>query len=338
MASVLRALLSSSLAGRRRLRMVPTYRGTRRVRRVLLFAGAIARLVLWSLRGRGRLVHVHATVRGSSYRKAVCVLVAKALRRRVILHVHSGAGDIAAFRSRLGRTGGLLVRAGLRRADAVLAVSAASAAALEEAAGIGPVTVVPNPAPHVDDPPDRGEPRTAARAVYLGGFENDAKGGDVLLEALPEMLERVPEASVTLAGPGYLPAGARPWIDREPRVEWVGWLDAEAKDEALRAAEVFVLSSRSEGLPVALLEAMGYGLAIVATTVGGIPDTVEDGRDAQLVAPEDPAALADALARALGDATLRRRLADGAARRAAELDPDLIAARLDDIYAELLAR
>lgn len=337
MASVLRALLSSSLASRRRLRMIPTYRGTRPVRRVLLFAGAIARLVLWSVRGGGRLVHVHATVRGSSYRKAVCVLVAKALRRRVILHVHSGAGDIAAFRSRLGRTGGLLVRAGLRRADAVLAVSAASAAALGEAAGIGPVTVVPNPAPHVDDPPDRGEP-TAARAVYLGGFENDAKGGDVLLEALPKTLERVPEASVMLAGPGYLPAGARPWIDGEPRVEWVGWLDAEAKDEALREAEVFVLSSRSEGLPVALLEAMGYGLAIVATTVGGIPDTVEDGRDALLVAPEDPAALADALARALGDPTLRSRLADGAARRAAELDPDLIAARLDEIYDELLAR
>lgn len=338
MASVLRLLLSSSLASRRRLRMVPTYRGARPVRRVLLFAVAVGRLVLWSARGRGRLVHVHATVRGSSYRKAVCVLVAKALRRRVILHVHSGAGDIAAFRSRVGRAGALLVRAGLRRADVVLAVSAASAAALQEAAGIGPVVVVPNPAPRVEHPPGRGEPGTATRAVYLGGFANDAKGGDVLLEALPDVLDSVADAEVTLAGPGHPPLALRGWIDAEPRVEWVGWLDAEAKDAELRAAEVFVLSSRSEGLPVALLEAMGYGLAIVATTVGGIPDTVEDGRDALLVAPEDPPALADALLRVLGDATLRRRLADGAARRAAELDPDRIAARLDEIYAELLAR
>ena len=99
MAAALRGLLGSPLGERYQLDVVPTYRGTPTplAPRSRSSAGALLRLIAWSLRGRGRIVHVHATVRGSMYRKSVCVLVAKALRRRVVFHVHSGAGDIAAF-------------------------------------------------------------------------------------------------------------------------------------------------------------------------------------------------------------------------------------------------
>ena len=76
----------------------------------------------------------------------------------------------------------------------------------------------------------------------------------------------------------------------------------------LPAFDAFVLSSRFEGLPIALLEAMATGVAPVATRVGGIPEVVTDGRDGLLVEPGDPAALAGALDRILGDDALRDRL------------------------------
>ena len=76
----------------------------------------------------------------------------------------------------------------------------------------------------------------------------------------------------------------------------------------LVAADVFCLSSRFEGLPIALLEAMAAGLPVVATRVGGMPSVVTDGREGRLVPAGDPAALAAALAE-LRDPDLRSHLA-----------------------------
>jgi len=335
MAAALRGLLASPLAQRYRLEVVPTYRGAQALGRLGIYCLGLARLALWSLRGRGRIVHIHATVRGSAYRKAVCVLVAKVLCRRVVLQVHSGAGDIAAFRSGLGRPSLALLRASFAAADAVLAVSAASAAALREAGVGADVEVVPNAAPVVA-PFERSErPDGEVRIAYLGGFANRAKGSDVLIEALAEAMHAAPRARVTLAGPGEPPAAALALLAAEPRLEWAGWLDAEAKDELLREAEIFVMPSRSEGLPMALLEAMAYGMAVIATAVGGIPELVEDDGDGVLVPAEDPAALVSALGRLLADPALRRRLGQAARQRVARLDAVEVAGRLEAIYAEL---
>jgi glycosyltransferase involved in cell wall biosynthesis len=333
MAAALRALLVSPLATDYRLDVIPTYRGSAPLRRLAVYCGALARLVWWSLRGRGRVVHVHATVRGSAYRKAVCVLLAKALRRRVVLQVHSGAGDIAAFRAGRGWLSLALLGAAFDRADAVLAVSAASAEALRAAGAAAEIEVVPNAAPPVVDF-EREEPAGGeVRVAYLGGFANPAKGGDVLVEALA--LAAAPQLRVTLAGPGEPPPAATALVSREPGVSWAGWLGEGEKDELLRSSQVFVMPSRSEGLPMALLEAMAYGLAVLATEVGGIPEIVEPGVDGLLVAAEEPRALADALVSLGGDPALRERLGEGARRRVERLDAVEVAARLGAIYAAL---
>ena len=90
----------------------------------------------------------------------------------------------------------------------------------------------------------------------------------------------------------------------------------------LAAADVFVLSSRSEGLPLSVLEAMAAALPVVATRVGGIPEVVVDGETGILVDAGDAAGLAAALERLLADAELRARLGR-AGRRRAEKEFDL---------------
>jgi glycosyltransferase involved in cell wall biosynthesis len=334
MAAVVRELLVSPLAERYTLEVVPTYRGPDPITRVRVFCVALLRLTSWSLRRRGRIVHVHATVRGSLYRKSVCVLLARALKRRVVLHVHSGAGDIAAFRDGRGRLSLMLFRSAFAAADTVLAVSAASADALGRAYELTSIAVVPNAAPPVVEV-GRKRDRSHVGVVYLGGFANAAKGGDVLLEALAMAIEREPMLRVTLAGPGELPAAGRALVGRGDAVRWAGWLEARDKDERMCGAEVFVLPSRSEGLPIALLEAMAYGLACVATRVGGVPEVMSDEREGLVVEPEHPEALADGLCRLAGDPELRLRLSEAARDAARRLDPAVIADRLDAIYAAL---
>jgi len=88
--------------------------------------------------------------------------------------------------------------------------------------------------------------------------------------------------------------------------------------ELLAAADVFVLSSRSEGMPMSVLEAMAAGLPVVASAVGGVPELVENGVTGHLVPAGDVAALASALNDVLGDAARRRSLGDAGRQRAAE--------------------
>lgn len=335
MSASLAALLASPLAKRYRLDVVATYGGPDPAKRLAVYCVALLRLAGWRLRRRGSVVHIHATVRGSAYRKAVCVLFAKALRCRVVLQVHSGPGDIAEFRGRLGRIRLGLLGAAFAAADVVLTVSAASAAALSEAGVGAEVGVVPNPAPPAPSF-ERKEPDDGTVSVaYLGGFANPAKGGDVLLEALDQAVAGQPRLQVTLAGPGQLPAEGKVLCERATTIEWAGWLDDAAKDVLLREASVFIMPSRSEGLPMALLEAMAYGMAVVATRVGGIPEVVEDGVEGLLVEPGDPAALSAALRRLGADAKLRGRLAAAARARAERLDAVEVAGRLEAIYARL---
>ena len=102
----------------------------------------------------------------------------------------------------------------------------------------------------------------------------------------------IPDVRVTLAGPGELPEAARRAVDERSEVSWSGWLDGDAKADAFARADVFVLPSRSEGMPNAMLEAMANGRAVVATRVGGVPDVVTDGEDGLLVPSDDPERLA----------------------------------------------
>jgi glycosyltransferase involved in cell wall biosynthesis len=105
----------------------------------------------------------------------------------------------------------------------------------------------------------------------------------------------------------------------------------------LADADVFALASRSEGLPMSIIEAMAAGLPVVASAVGGIPELVEDGRTGLLVAPGDAAAFGRALEALAGDAELRRRLGT-AARRRAEREFDLAICRRAhvELYRSLL--
>ncbi len=334
MRAVLRGLFASQLAERYRLEFVATHRGTGPAERLAIYCLGLWHLTWWSLRGRGRIVHIHATVRGSMLRKSFCVLLAKALRRRVILHMHSGPGDVTYEHAKTGPVRVALFRLMFRAADVVLAVSNASAEALGKAYGVSDVLVVPNAAPEAPDVPAGrgGEPLTA---LYVGGFANRVKGGNDLLAALerPELKG----LRVVLSGPGELPEQGRELVARRPEIEWRGWLEEAEKEELLREAAIFVLPSTSEGLPMAVLEAMAWARAIVATAVGGVPDVLSDGDDGLVVPPGNPEALATALAGLEADPSLRERLGQAARERARRLNAEEVTGRLEVLYSELLA-
>ena len=142
------------------------------------------------------------------------------------------------------------------------------------------------------------------------------KGQRYLVEATPDLVARFPDVAVVIVGQGHL---YRPLSDlaRELGVSASVHLPGHRPDARmlLDAADVFVLPSRHEGMPLAAMEAMDAGLPVVATNVIGTAEVVADGETGLLVPSEDPRALASALTRLLADPDLRARYARAGRRR-----------------------
>lgn len=150
---------------------------------------------------------------------------------------------------------------------------------------------------------------------------------------------RDPRLRFFVAGDGELRAEVEAAIAAgglEGTVRLLGWRRDAA--DVLAAMDVFLLTSRFEGLPRAVLQAMAAGVPVVATAVGGTPEVVDDGRTGRLVPAGDPEAAGEAVAALAADPGLRHRLAgEAAARLGEEFDIRGMVRRLDRLYGDLLA-
>jgi glycosyltransferase involved in cell wall biosynthesis len=106
--------------------------------------------------------------------------------------------------------------------------------------------------------------------------------------------------------------------------------------DLLSALDIFVLPSHSEGVSLALLEGMAAGLPVIATAVGGLPEVVTDGVNGLLIPPQDPEALAQALARFLDDPALAKKLGENARQHVNEnFSLERLGREINEIYEEL---
>lgn len=278
-----------------------------------------------------------------------------------VVHVHGYRADVigAPVARRLGVattstvhgfTGGgwknrlyeRLQRRAFRRMDAVVAVSRPLH---ETLARDGIPSARLHLVPNAWAPDAAPLPRVAARrALGIGGDgvfrigwvgrTSAEKGADVLIEALPALAD-VPLA-VSIVGDGRERAGleARAAVlGAADRIDWHGLVPDAGRH--FSAFDAFVLSSRTEGTPIVLFEAMAAGVPVVATRVGGVPDVVSPA-EALLVEPEAPRALAAAIRavwRDPGAATTRA--AAARERLASAFGPEAWVARYSDIYHQI---
>jgi glycosyltransferase involved in cell wall biosynthesis len=178
-----------------------------------------------------------------------------------------------------------------------------------------------------------------ARVLFVAHLRHE-KGLDLLLEAIEELrggreieLEVIGSGQPRDLGPEIAAAVERGLAGAYVRL--LGEIPfGPALFQHFADADVFVLPSRSEGTPRVLIEARAFGCPVVATAVGGIPTSVEDGVDGLLVPPEDPIALAAAIARVLDDAELRARLVENGRQRA---DANTVEAFTEVLAEEIVA-
>lgn len=190
--------------------------------------------------------------------------------------------------------------------DRVVAPSRATAAELGSDYGAREVAVIPNGVAAISG--DRSAAPSSGSVLFVGRLRT-RKAAAVLVEAWSEVAREFPAARLVLLGDGEQRAQLLAQVERlrlAGSVRIAGAVPRAEIDRWLRAADIFCLPSTYEGFPLAILEAMGQGLPVVATTVAGVPEAVDDGHTGLLVPPEDAPALAAALGRLLRDPELGR--------------------------------
>jgi len=230
-------------------------------------------------------------------------------------------------------------------ASAMIAVSAEDARKMIEVEGIPErkIRVIPNGIAAVDGLDSRllkRELRLGDETLIVGMIASlrPEKRVDLLLDAAKLLMEDDRQFHVAIVGDGPLRAELQARAETLGVAGCVSFLGyREDARELAGAFDVAVLASDREGTPLSLLEYMALARAIVATSVGGIPDVVAHEREALLVPPGDASKLAGAIARLLAAPEERARFGSAAAARQRK-DYDIVATtrRLEDLYLELL--
>lgn len=300
---------------------LPTWEIGRGLRRRLLPAlRTAARLLRRDL--RGWVVHIHVSQKGSFARKGLILLAARVRGAKVVATPHGD--EFTPFAE--AHPG--IVRSFFSRCDAATALSEEHVSILR---GLCPgleVELVPNPVARSDSVSPAGEQDPV---VLFLGTVCLRKGVDVLVEAWPRVREAVEGARCIVAGPV-----TDFQVPQLPGIEAIGPVDHSEAPKLISGARVVCLPSRSEVLPMTLLEAMAAARPIVATPVGAVSElTAKGGIE---VPVGDPAALAEALLRMLQDADLATGCG-AAGRRVCEerFGEERVAERLSSLYRNVLS-
>jgi glycosyltransferase involved in cell wall biosynthesis len=154
--------------------------------------------------------------------------------------------------------------------------------------------------------------------VLTVGFVGPRKGYLDILDAVPQVVQSDESVRFVFVGGEERPGENYPVLSKiknQNLDRWVivtGEIDRSKIPSLLASTDVFLLPSREEGMPIAILEAMRAGLPIITTTVGGIPEMIEDGVSGILIEPENPEKIAEALLTLMNNKVLREDLASGA--------------------------
>lgn len=273
-------------------------------KRFYVYFSALASLLGLLLKGKISICHLHGSHKGSIYRKALFIFVCRLFSCKVIFHLHGSV-----FARTYDSAGGFykaLVRYVLNNADSVFVLSEYWANYVGGISNNDDIRVINNfPSPvfealYEQRSFERGD---TVNFLFLG-YIGQRKGIYDLVDAV-EALKRkgITGFTIKVGGNGEIDK-LTDLIQQKSLSEYfdvIGWVTGDQKYQLMKEADVLLLPSHNEGLPIAILEAMSAGLAVISTTVGGIPEAIPDARSGLLIEPGDKVALSDAIEKYITD-------------------------------------
>ncbi len=265
-----------------------------------------AQLIALKAMGRCDLLHINLASEGSTHRKLLIAALARRLGVPYVIHLHgadyrefwdNASPGFARAISRMFEGAGQIVVLGTVWAEFI---------ARKVPSASDRISIVPNATARRERHQHRADGKV--HILFLGRL-GDRKGVPQLAEALNALLP-IENWRATIAGDGPVEEARHQAqvLGLADRVALPGWVGPAEVDALLGSADILVLPSLSENLPMSVIEGMAAGLAVVTTPVGAVPDIVTDEVSGLIVPPADVPALTAALRRVITDAALRERL------------------------------
>ncbi len=286
-----------------------------------------------------KMVHVHTSSYGSFFRKCGVVWLSRLFRKKIIVHMHGAGFNV--FYGKMPFLLKRLIRSTLCSADVLVALSGQWRTDLHLISGHPDIRVIYNPTvlrePVLETALEDGASQPV-NFLFMGRLGQRKGVYDIIESARRLQRENV---RIDLYGDGELETVKNKVLAAgvQQQVAVRGWIDGSRKDETFRNANVLLLPSYHEGLPISVLEAMAYGLPVLATDVGGISEAVQDGVNGYLIQPGQCEELAERIEWLASSPGLRREMGRAGYQLAAEkFALPVIKRQLEALYEELANR
>ncbi len=293
--------------GATELRPLDTRGGGHVVMSLYFLPKAMATLLWQRLTGRLAGLHVNMAERASAVRKGLLVVFARLIGAKVLIHMHA-AQMHHVYRAMPPRAQALLRWVFSLAHEVVVLGDVARCFVLDEL-HCDPARVhsVMNGVPGPRSPRRDADIPGRFKVLFLGNLL-ERKGLSDLLAAFARMQTPADRWEATIAGGGDADGYRAKVVSLAPdrNVTFFGWARQDQASELLAQADVLVLPSYDEGLPLVILEALAHGTAVICTPVGEIPLTLADGKHALFVQPGDVDGIAAAIDRLIDEPALRR--------------------------------
>lgn len=241
------------------------------------------------------IIYSHVGAIPSMFREMITMATARAAGARAIVHVHAMHMD--AYMSQLVTR--QAVRLFLAPADSIIALTPWWKKRFIEGGVDRNLSAVPNPLPPELEIEAKSEyvekQETATITVLIMTRLIAGKGADITIKALARTPSNV---RLLIAGDGEQLPALQQLTDQlalTDRVRFAGWVSGDKKTELLKAADIFCLPTTNDVFPICVVEAMAYGIPVISTRWGGIPDIIDDGEVGFLCSPNSVTEVSDAL-------------------------------------------
>ena len=276
------------------------------------------------------IVHIHFSLKGSARRKYPFFRLAKIYGKKTVIHLHCG--------SQIDEIWSSVYQKMFEQCDCGVLLSENLKNKIEEHIGkTDKLTVLYNPCPIITDT----QHYRKQNQILFSGTLYEGKGYKDLIRAFAMISGKYPDWKIVLAGNGEIDQAKTLALEVgiSDQIVLLGWVKDEAKHKAFSEAKALCLPSYAEGFPMAVLDAWAYGLPVITTPVGGIPDIAHDGENMLLFEPGDIEKLSECLERVISDHELRSKLTEQSLLLAkTTFNLNTITNQLSNIYVDLTSK
>lgn len=298
-------------------------------RKLMAFVKAYFQFWKWMIFHKEiEIVHVHGSSGSSFWRKRLFINIAKLFNKKIVLHMHSGR--FVDFSKDHKKS----VSNTLKKCDAVIALSEYWKDFFEKEFDYHKVTVVKNV---IAKPIFCKQEHKQFTLLFLGliGFN----------KGIYDLLDVIDTHQEEFRGDLILKVGGNGEVEKLQEliakkgisdiVNYEGWVSGDKKADLLNGADVYVLPSYKEGLPISILEAMSYSLPVISTRVGGIPEIIINGKNGFLINPGDKEALYESIIKLKNSEELRIKMGELSKPIVQEHLPQYVENQLKELYDSL---